>query len=66
MLRSLERVNPEGARYFSNAAVVALIDDPDRGSATPPKSLIQAFGFTPAQARVAMALGRGHSVKTCA
>lgn len=63
---SFRRVNPEGARYFSKASVLVLIDDPDRRCATAPQTLMRAFDLTPAQARVALAIGEGCSIKSCA
>ena len=47
---------------YSTAQVAVLISDPERNQPIVPEALSQAWGLTPAEARVAIAIANGYSV----
>lgn len=47
---------------YTRAQVAVLISDPEKNQPIVPEALIQAWGLTPAEARVAIAIANGYSV----
>jgi DNA-binding CsgD family transcriptional regulator len=59
-------VSPLAPRWAREPAALVLVSDPDEAPMVPREVLIQLFGLTPAEARLALALGAGESLEDAA
>jgi DNA-binding CsgD family transcriptional regulator len=59
-------VSPLAPRWTSEPTALVLVSDPDEAPMVPRDVLVQLFGLTPAEARLALALGAGESLEDAA
>ncbi len=58
--------SPQLSMFGHGPCVMVCVTDPEAGVAVPAEALRDLFGLTPAEARIALALLEGHSVRSAA